>query len=133
MTLPLSFRSMTRSTLFAVLFLALVVGSLQSAGAQPKAGDFNSNRPETAGTVEVQMCEGLGGTATVGEHRTVASGLTSTTVSCNGGMMDGITCTNTQDAPVACDYAHPAGKKTIKRPTAAVVAQKADKAAPMAP
>ena len=88
-----TFRPILRSTLFAALFLALLAASLHSAGAQPKGG--TKGDPSSAGTVQALACEGLGGHADVGEVRTPGSGLISTTVKCNGGMADGMTCTNT--------------------------------------
>src|SRR3954463_11081414 len=109
MTVTRTLHPILRSTLFAALLLALIATSLHSAGAQPKGG--TKGDPSTAGTVQVQVCEAFGGHADVGEIRTVGSGLTQTTVKCNGGMADGISCTNTASGSTCTSRIAPSGGK----------------------
>jgi hypothetical protein len=60
-----------------------------------------SNISEDA-TNQVLACEALGGTATVHEERTVASGLKWVDVVCKGGLLDGLRCVNTTGIGTAC-------------------------------
>lgn len=90
MTVKLLSHSAARFTFVVALLAILALSQIHSAGAQPKGTPGVSE----AGTVQALMCEGLGGKADVTEVRTPGSGLTSTTVKCNGGMADGISCTN---------------------------------------
>lgn len=93
------------------LGLALsVVTGFESTGAQKKD-------TSAAGTSQVLMCEGLGGSATVSENRTPGGGLISTSVRCSGGMADGLSCTNNQSGS-DCSF-KTAAPKGSKRPSIA--------------
>ena len=58
--------------------------------------------PSTAGTNQVLIWQAFKGRAVVDGHRTVASGLTSVVVKCNGGMFDGVSCANFLGQPTQC-------------------------------
>ncbi len=49
-------------------------------------------------------CEGLGGTATVIENRTVGGGLKWVDVICTGGALDGLYCANSTGYPTSCFF-----------------------------
>lgn len=57
-----------------------------------------------AATDQVLACEALGGTATVEQFRTVASGLMGVHVGCKGGLLDGLKCANSTRVGTACGF-----------------------------
>ena len=100
---------------FAVLLTMILATGFQNAGAEPKK-DVSA-----PGQGQVLVCQGMGGSATVGTIRTPGGGLTSTTVTCNGGMADGLSCTNNQSG-TTCSFRE-AAPRGSKRPSAAQIAR----------
>jgi hypothetical protein len=88
----LTTRSMTPTLIRAIALLAVVTALLLSvtarAGAQP-----NGDGGTAAGTGQVLLCQGGGGTATVDVPRTT-DGPIYTAVRCHGGAFDGLYCEN---------------------------------------
>jgi hypothetical protein len=89
-------RYLTRSIALAA-FVALLVASTARRADANQQGD-----PVNSATSQARTCEIGGGTAEVDVGRDVAHGVYRASVTCKGGLFDGITCDNWSNGDTRC-------------------------------
>src|SRR5215211_2324381 len=88
-------RHLTWRMILAALVALLAATTVQRAGAN------QSGSPVGKGTSQAENCEAAGGTAVVDVWRTV-EGVYRVSVTCIGGVLDGITCDNWSTGRTYC-------------------------------
>ena len=108
-----------RRTAFVALFLALLAATTVQRANANQVGDMSDTALKQAA-----WCEALGGVATIDTTRTPADGLTGVSMTCVGGLLDGLFCLNSFSGPI-CFFAFPAPPEEIVdvQPTEGIVVE----------
>lgn len=85
---------------FVVLMTVVTLMGLSTAGKTSAEGD-NDSYDNTI--IQISACKLAGGEAEVGQLQT-GSGFYATSVDCNGGLLDGMACSNTPDHGSNCHW-----------------------------
>ena len=112
-------RHLTRTIILAAFVALLAASTAQRAGAN------QSGSPVGKGTSQAENCEAAGGTAVIDVFRT-GVGVHRVSVTCIGGVLDGITCDNWSTGRTYCYEARALPDQTFTvAPTGGIVAEPA--------
>jgi hypothetical protein len=92
-------KQLIRTVVLAAFIAMLALTTTQRARASQSGSDVND-----AVQFQAALCRAAGGTATIEETRTVGSGLSSVTVKCTGGYLDGMWCNNDLTGATICTF-----------------------------